>query len=122
MEADVLKWLTNLLCLDTAQVAYSLNAVGKCEVRGQDLIEDISMGLVLADALKAIKELNRGVLGGQQQKDTSQKLDLLKKVRTAGARTYNWTILFDQLQNLLDMKTEKGRLAINHRDQRPRSS
>ena len=119
LDPDVLKWLSNLLCLDSSQFTYSLNAAGKCEVRDEGLIEDISMGITLGDVLKIIKELNRGILSSVQQKDNSQKLELLKKVRSSGARTYNWTILLDQLTDMLDLKTEKGSLRLILRDQRP---
>jgi hypothetical protein len=112
VEPDLLKWLSNLLCLDSSQFTYTLNAAGKCEIRSEALIEEISMGITLGDVLKTIKELNRGVLSNSQQKDNTQKLELLKKIRSSGARAYNWSILFDQMQEILDIKAEKGTFAI----------
>lgn len=121
VEPDILKWMSNLLGLDSSQFSYTLNATGKCEVRSEALIEDISLGITLGDVLKTIKELNRGILVSSSQKDNSQKLELLKKVRSSGAKAYNWSILFDQLQEILDIKIEKGTFGSN-RDKRPHSS
>ena len=111
VEPDLLKWLANVLSLDPGTISYSLNSSGKCEVRTESLIEDMGLGLVLGEVLKVVKNLNRGVVGETGGKETVDKFDLLKKVKSAGARAYNWNILFEQLQSLLDMKIEKGRLS-----------
>ena len=129
LDPDILKWLVNVLALDASAYAYSLNSTGKCEVRDENLIQDISLGLVLADVLKTLKTLNSGLMGpilgtgatgvggaGAATKDTSTKLELLKKVKTAGAKAYNWNILFEQLQTLLDLKIDKGRRGSLLRD------
>ncbi len=106
VDLDVLKWLANLLCLEQSDFSYSLNSSGRCEVRSQQVIEDLSLGVALGQVLKAVKGLNPGVVGTGG--DAVEKLDLLKKVRSGGAKVYNWNILFEQLQKFLDLKVEKG--------------
>jgi hypothetical protein len=108
LDPDLLKWLSNVLSLDPGSFSYTLNSLGKCEIRTESLLQDLSMGLVLGDVLKTIKQLNRGVLGQPGTKENTEKLELLKKTKSSGARAYNWNILFEQLQSLLDFKVEKG--------------
>lgn len=113
VDADILKWLSNLLHLDSSKFNFALTDTGKCEIRDEDLIDDISLGLVASEVLKVIKELNRGMLGDSTSKDTSHKLELLKKIKSSGAKSYNWNILFEQLQSMIDIKVEKGSIYIN---------
>lgn len=105
LEPEVLKWLANVLGIEPSTINYTLNNSGKCEVRAEDLIEEIGLGLTMGEVIKSLRSLNRGVLG--DLKDTT-KLDLLKKTKSGGARAYNWNILFEQLQTLLDLKVDKG--------------
>lgn len=109
LDLDVLKWLAQLLGLEQSEFVYTLNNNGRCEVRSQQVIEDLGLGVALGQVLKAIKGLNPGVVGAGRE--AVEKLDLLKKVRSGGAKVYNWNILFEQLQKFLDLKVEKGKPA-----------
>lgn len=115
VDADILKWLSNLLHIDSSKFNFALNDAGKCEVRSEDLIEDIGLGLVAGEVLKAVKELNRGIIGDAGSKDTSHKLDLLKHVKSSGAKAYNWNIVFEQLQSMIDIKVEKGNSVVTQK-------
>lgn len=112
LEPEVLKWLANVLCIDSSTINYTLNNSGKCEIRAEDLIEEIGLGITMGEVIKSLRSLNRGVLGDLKD---SAKLDLLKKTKSGGARAYNWNILFEQLQTLLDLKVDKGMITINQK-------
>ena len=109
IDLDVLKWLSNVLSIDQNEFVYTLNNNGKCEVRSNHIIEDISMGITMGLVLKSIKGLNPGILVSKDNNSSSNdRLDLLKKIRSGGAKLYNWNILFDQLDKYMSIKIDKG--------------
>jgi hypothetical protein len=79
LEAEVLKWLLNLRVLPEKyeSAEFRMNANGKYDINDEELIQSLEFGVLFADILKTLVDLNLGIF-----LNVKDNLDLLKETKS----------------------------------------
>lgn len=104
LEAEILKWLLNMRVLPQKYetMEFRMNANGKYDIKDEELIESLEFGVLFAEILKTLVDLNMGIFI-----NVKDNLDLLKETKSQASKLYNWNIIVGQLGNLIDLKIDK---------------